>query len=106
MRRLHDVEALQERVGSEINARLVGTLQEVLMEGEKDGMLSGRNRGNKLVHVRGEMRNGNSEIEKRPRIGELTEVRITKATAWSLQGEIAAAATALAPKLTSDTRSG
>jgi len=92
MRRLHAVEALQERVGSEINARLVGTVQEVLMEGEKDGMLSGRNRGNKLVHVRGEMRNGNSEIEKRPRIGELTDVRITKATAWSLRGEIAAAA--------------
>src|SRR5438128_1990218 len=54
MRRLHAVEALQERVGSEINARLVGTVQEVLVEGEKDGVLTGRNRGNKLVHVRQE----------------------------------------------------
>src|SRR5437870_520530 len=93
MRRLHDVEALQERVGSEINARLVGTLQEVLMEGEKDGVLTGRNRGNKLVHVRQE-RGRSKEQEQAPAIGDLVDARITKATAWSLQGEVAASVAA------------
>ena len=89
MRRLHAVEELQERVGSEINARLMGTVQEVLVEGEKDGVLTGRNRGNKLVHVR-ENEKRKAENGKRLAIGEMVEVRITKATAWSLQGEIAA----------------
>jgi len=88
MRRLHAVEALQERVGSEINARLVGTVQEVLMEGEKDGVLTGRNRGNKLVHFR-EQGTGNKE-HAGPIPGYLVNVTITRATAWSLQGEIAA----------------
>jgi tRNA-2-methylthio-N6-dimethylallyladenosine synthase len=88
MRRLHAVEALQERVGSEINARLVGTVQEVLMEGEKDGVLTGRNRGNKLVHFR-EQETGNKEHAGLIP-GDLVNVTITRATAWSLQGEIAA----------------
>jgi len=89
-RRLHAVEALQEHIASEINARLVGTVQEMLVEGEKDGVFSGRNRGNKLVHVRGEMRNEQWEMGHRPGIGELICVMITKATAWSLQGEVTA----------------
>src|SRR6266545_3012018 len=89
MRRLHAVESLQERIGTQINARLVGTVQEVLLEGKKDGVLTGRSRGNKLVHIRAE--DGASE---RPAIGHLVDVRITRATAWSLQGEIAAAVTA------------
>ena len=87
MRRLHAVETLQEGIGREINGRLVGTVQEVLIEGEKDGVFTGRNRGNKLVHVRTEDGDG-------PAIGELVNVRITKATAWSLQGEITASALA------------
>ena len=78
MRRLHAVEALQERVGSEINARLMGTLQRVLIEGEKDGVLTGRNRGNKLVHVREELRARSEESESRPSIGDLVNVRITR----------------------------
>ena len=93
MRRLHAVEALQERVGSEINAQLVGTVQEVLVEGEKDGVLTGRNRGNKLVHVRQE-RGRSKEQGQTPAIGDLVDVRITKATAWSLQGEVAASVAA------------
>jgi len=88
--RLHVIEALQEQIGSQINARLVGTVQEVLVEGEKDGVLTGRNRGNKLVHVRAEMGNGKWEMGRpHPTLGELIDVRISKATAWSLQGEIA-----------------
>jgi tRNA-2-methylthio-N6-dimethylallyladenosine synthase len=101
MRRLHAVEALQERIGSEINARLVGAVQEVLVEGEKEGpdgqaVQTGRNRGNKLVHARGEEGRGKKEGGRRASPGDLVEVRIVKATAWSLQGEIAAAVTAWA----------
>jgi len=91
MRRLHAVEALQERVAGEINARLVGTTQEVLVEGEKEGVFTGRNRGNKLVHMRVEEGRGKKEEGVRLAICELVDVRITKATAWSLQGEVAAA---------------
>jgi tRNA-2-methylthio-N6-dimethylallyladenosine synthase len=90
MRRLHAVEALQERVASEINERLVGTVQEVLVEGEKDCVFTGRNRGNKLAHIR----NANGEMSGSPAVGELLDVRITKATAWSLQAETFAAVTA------------
>jgi len=89
MRRLHAVEALQERIGSEINARLVGTVQEVLLEGEKDGVLTGRNRGNKLVHARTEEGRRKKEEGSRPIPGDLIEVKIAKATAWSLQGGVA-----------------
>ena len=79
MRRLHAVEALQERVATEINARLLGTKQEVLVEGEKDSTFTGRNRTNKLVHFQP---NG-----AQPTIGDLLAVRITRTTPWSLQGE-------------------
>ncbi len=78
MRRLHAVEDLQARIATEINAALLGTTQEVLVEGEKDGTFTGRNRGNKLVHFR---------AEDAPAIGELVDVRVTKTTPWSLQGE-------------------
>ncbi len=75
MRRLHAVEALQEGIASEINGRLQGTTQEVLVEGERDGVLSGRTRTNKLVHFR-----GGSEL------GEVVAVRIEQTSAWSLKG--------------------
>ncbi len=91
MRRLHAIEALQERIASQINARLVGTVQEVLVEGEKDGVYTGRNRGNKLVHLRPSVARGlEAPANERPAPGDLVDVRITKATAWSLRGEIAA----------------
>jgi tRNA-2-methylthio-N6-dimethylallyladenosine synthase len=89
MRRLHAIETLQEGIGREINGRLVGTVQEVLVEGEKGGVLTGRTRGNKLVHVREEEGSRKKEDGERPGIGELVDVRITRATAWSLQGETA-----------------
>ncbi len=93
MRRLHAVESLQERIGAPDQRRgCVGTVQEVLVEGEKDGgVCTGRNRGNKLVHVQDRSQEPGA---RRPAIGDLVDVRITKATAWSLQGEIAAAVAA------------
>ena len=76
--RLHAVEELQERIAGEINARLLGTVQEVLVEGvgEKDGKPFGRTRTGKLVHIHGPAHPG-----------ELVDVRITHTSPWSLQGE-------------------
>jgi tRNA-2-methylthio-N6-dimethylallyladenosine synthase len=76
--RLHRVEELEERISTELNARLEGSEQEVLVEGRRDGRWFGRTRGNKLVHFAGETA-----------IGEVVSVRIEKATAWSLQGTTA-----------------
>jgi tRNA-2-methylthio-N6-dimethylallyladenosine synthase len=87
-RRLHAVEELQERVGRELNARYVGTVQEVLVEGFKDDVWTGRNRGNKLVHF---------TSDESLAIGEMMSVRVERATAWSLQG-VAVAAERLAAK--------
>ncbi len=81
MRRLHAVEALQQRIATEINRALVGSVQEVLVEGEKDAVLTGRTRSNKLVHWRGEARPG-----------DLVNVRITRASPWALRGAQAEAA--------------
>ena len=81
MRRLHAVEALQERIATEINEALADTTQEVLVEGEKEGTLSGRTRANKLVHWPGEAAPG-----------ELVRVRITRTSPWALRGVPADAA--------------
>jgi tRNA-2-methylthio-N6-dimethylallyladenosine synthase len=75
MERLHVIEELQEGIAADVNARLQGTLQEVLIEGEKGGKLNGRTRSDKIVHFRG---------QGRP--GELVNVRVEKTSAWSLQG--------------------
>jgi hypothetical protein len=40
------------------------------------------------------MRNGKGEMREGSGIGDLVDVRVTKATAWSLQGEPAAAVVA------------
>jgi tRNA-2-methylthio-N6-dimethylallyladenosine synthase len=85
MRRLHAVEALQERISREINEALLGTVQEVLVEGEKEGVFTGRSRGNKLVHF---------HAETPPPLGDLIAVRITETTPWSLRGEAQPAAVA------------
>lgn len=82
MRRLHAIEELQERISRENNAPFVGQVQEVLVEGIEGDVITGRNRANKLVHFR---------AKQPPAIGDMVDVRIEKATAWSLQGEMAAA---------------
>jgi len=69
------------------------------VEGEKDGVLTGRNRGNKLVHFRcqqsiiSNQRPGTSNQQSAisnqgPALVALVDVRITKSTPWSLQGEM------------------
>jgi tRNA-2-methylthio-N6-dimethylallyladenosine synthase len=89
MRRLHAVEELQERIATEINSALLDTNQEVLVEGEKDGTFTGRNRMNKLVHFAAE--------PPGTEIGEFVHVRITRTTPWSLCGhQVSAGVTAVA----------
>jgi tRNA-2-methylthio-N6-dimethylallyladenosine synthase len=75
MERLHAVEELQESIAAQINAGLVGSVQEVLIEGQKGGKLHGRARTNKIVHFSGR---GNP--------GDTASVLIEKSSAWSLQG--------------------
>ncbi len=98
MRRLHAVEALQERIAAEINAQLLDSMEEVLVEGEKDGVLTGRSRTNKLVHFRVEEQGTRNKEQgclptplTAPALGELVPVRITRTSPWALQGEMAGA---------------
>lgn len=75
--RLQRVEQIQERIATEINARLLGATVEVLVEGvnEKDGRPHGRTRSGKIVHI-----DGAAEP------GALVQVQIDKTSPWSLQG--------------------
>jgi tRNA-2-methylthio-N6-dimethylallyladenosine synthase len=73
--RMHAVEALEERVSTSLNLAYEGSEQEVLVEGKRDGRWFGRTRSNKLVHFAGETA-----------LGEVVNVRIERASAWSLQG--------------------
>jgi tRNA-2-methylthio-N6-dimethylallyladenosine synthase len=91
-RRLHAVEALQERVSTEKNSVFLHATQEVLVEGESEGpegqaVFTGRNRANKLVHF---------SARPAPSFGDLVSVRVTKTTPWSLQGEMVPAGAAAA----------
>jgi len=76
--RMHAVEQLEERVSTALNLAYEGTEQEVLVEGKRDARWFGRTRSNKLVHFAGETA-----------VGELVQVRIERASAWSLQGTTA-----------------
>jgi len=86
--RLWQVEALQAQIASTINAPLVGTTQDVLVEerDERDGGVrwKGRTRTNKLTffHVENPYRAG-SDVDYR---GVTFPVNIERATAYSLQG--------------------
>ena len=79
MERLHAIEELQESIAVQINAGLVGSVQEVLIEGRKGPRLNGRTRTNKIVHFSGQ-----------GQTGDTTSVLIEKSSAWSLQGRQAA----------------
>jgi tRNA-2-methylthio-N6-dimethylallyladenosine synthase len=80
-RRLQAVEALQERIAAAINARLLGTVQEVLIEEVRGGRPTGRSRQNKLVHI-------DCPPEQAP-LGAMVRARITHTSPWALIGEIA-----------------
>ncbi len=78
-RRLSAIEELQERVATELNLRLLGTAQEVLVEGVKDGKGFGRTRTNKLAHLN----------DAADRVGQIIQARITDTSPWYLMGEVA-----------------
>ncbi len=78
-RRLKLIESVQESISFEINAKLVDTTQRVLVEGRRRGRWFGRNRNDKLVFF--DYPDDTS--------GELVDVRIERATAWSLRGALA-----------------
>jgi tRNA-2-methylthio-N6-dimethylallyladenosine synthase len=74
--RLDKVEALQEQVATEINARLLGTTVEVLVEGTKKGRWFGRTRTDKLVFF----------DDERDLLGRMVKIEVKKTGPWSLQG--------------------
>jgi tRNA-2-methylthio-N6-dimethylallyladenosine synthase len=75
-RRVEYIERLQEKIASEINARLKGKLVEVLVEGEKKGRWWGRTRSDKLAFFN----------DSRDCRGKLIKIRVEKTSPWSLQG--------------------
>jgi tRNA-2-methylthio-N6-dimethylallyladenosine synthase len=76
--RLAEVERLQERIQTEINARLLGTTVEILVEGRNRGKWYGRTRTDKLVFFSSD----------RDYPGQLVNIAIDKTSPWSLQGKI------------------
>jgi tRNA-2-methylthio-N6-dimethylallyladenosine synthase len=85
-RRLHEVESLQKRIASEINARYLGNSVEVLVEGTAKGRWYGRTRTNKLVHFASEQ----------PLGGRIVDVDVTSTEPWYLAGRLPALELALA----------
>jgi len=81
MMRLHAVEALQERIGRELNGKHLGEEMEILVESTERGNWMGRTRGNKIVFFP-------QDDSKVDRTGQLVIARITQAKPWSLQGEL------------------
>jgi tRNA-2-methylthio-N6-dimethylallyladenosine synthase len=73
------VDQLQERIVGEINARLLGQVVEVLVEGRHKGKWRGRTRTNKLVFF---------DVDGADWTGQLARVRITRTGPWSMQGKV------------------
>ena len=80
-RRLHALNLLVQRIAAEVNQRLVGSHQEVLVEGPGTrGGVVGRTRTNKIVTM-----DGDQGLTGRP-----VPVEITSAGSWVLRGRLAA----------------
>ena len=83
-RRLHALNQLVERVAADVNQRLVGTCQQVLVDGVgAHGGVVGRTRSNKVVTLEGPP----------GLVGRTLPVEITSAGSWVLRGRTSAAAT-------------
>jgi tRNA-2-methylthio-N6-dimethylallyladenosine synthase len=77
-RRLDIIEQIQEQIATEINARLLDTTVEVLVEGKVKEKWQGRTRSDKLVFFR---KQGDFQ-------GKLVNVTIEETSPWSLQGKV------------------
>jgi tRNA-2-methylthio-N6-dimethylallyladenosine synthase len=75
--RLEKIEKLQAKIIGELNQQLVGKIVEILVERKEKGKWCGRTRGDKLVFF----------SEEKDYIGQLVNVKIIRATPWSLTGE-------------------
>ena len=75
MRRLLE---LQKRIMAELAKRYEGTVQEVLVEEEKNGELIGRTTTNKWASFRGD----------RSLLGRIVKIRVIKSSPFSLEGEL------------------
>ena len=75
--RLKAIDDLQKGIQENVNSKLNGTVQEVLVENEKNDILEGRTKNDKIVRLSGV---GNS-------IGGIVEVKIQKTGPWSLSGK-------------------
>lgn len=78
--RRRELEQLHERIAAEKNARLLDQTVEVLVEGEARGKWRGRTFANRLVFF----------THPADWTGRLARVRITRTSAWSLQGDVLA----------------
>jgi len=79
--RLDMVEKLQTEIADQINRKLIGEIVEILVEGKEKGKWMGRTTTDKPVFF---------EESENDYYGKLVEVKITRASAWSLQGELTA----------------
>ena len=77
-RRLKVIEEIQESVSTGINARLLDTTQQVLVEGRRRGRWFGRNRNDKLVFF-----DHQDDLK-----GQMVDIRIERTSPWSLQGAL------------------
>ncbi|NMB01477.1 MAG: tRNA (N6-isopentenyl adenosine(37)-C2)-methylthiotransferase MiaB [Firmicutes bacterium] len=76
--RIYQLIELQNEVSAKKMQGLVGTTQELLVEGKSESGLVGRTRTNRQVHF----------VGPENLVGELVAVTITEASTWSLQGRI------------------
>jgi len=76
-RRHRELELLQERIQTEINAERLGKTYEVLVEGRSKGRWTGRTRGNTLLHF----------DDDRDLQGKFVDVAVTRTSPWFLMGE-------------------
>ena len=78
MRRFRALEALQAKIGAEINRKLLGRSVDVLVEKRQRGRWMGRTRTNKLVFFE-------SPHDLR---GRLVQVHIEHTGPWSMRGTL------------------
>ena len=81
--RLAQLEALQERIATELNTAYLGRTEQVLVEQVRGGRATGRNRNDKLVHF--------DAVRSQELVGCMADVRIDQTGPWYLQGEAVSA---------------
>jgi tRNA-2-methylthio-N6-dimethylallyladenosine synthase len=82
MRRLRQVEELQEKVCGEINSAYAGKTTEILVEKKTGERWTGRTRTDKLVFFE------TPRCHRGDLVGKLVMIRIDRTSPWSMQGEL------------------